>query len=41
MNNNKEKNVNVNDIILNKPTRNVKKKTIPPKLEEEDKNNIL
>ena len=28
---------NVNDIIMNRPTRNVKKKTIPLKLDEEDK----
>ena len=28
---------NVNDIIMNRPTRNVKKKTIPFKLDEEDK----
>ena len=28
---------NVNDIIMNRPTRNVKKKKIPLKLDEEDK----
>ena len=28
---------NVNDIIMNRPTRNVKKTTIPLKLDEEDK----
>lgn len=28
---------NVNDIIMNRPIRNVKKKTIPLKLDEEDK----
>ena len=28
---------NVNDIIMNRPTRNIKKKTIPLKLDEEDK----
>ena len=35
--NNNNNTKNVNDIIMNRPTRNVKKKTIPLKLDEEDK----
>ena len=35
--NNNNNTKNVNDIIMNRPTRNVEKKTIPLKLDEEDK----